>query len=97
MVKGFVIFYFYITTSQVVRGGVQVNRDEVIEEKGPLFEVGYHSILLSLCLQHIHQRPILNGFLHACLQAPNLMIVNCSCNFKNDIQVLSEKCYCREI
>ena len=37
--------------SQVVRGGVQVNRDEVIEEKGPLFEVNYHSILLSLCLR----------------------------------------------
>ena len=48
MVRGFVIFNFYITTSQVVRGGVQVNRDEVIEEKGPLFEVDYHSILLSL-------------------------------------------------
>ena len=48
MVRGFVIFYFYITISQVVRGGVQVNRDEVIEEKGPLFEVDYHSILLSL-------------------------------------------------
>ena len=51
MVRGFVIFYFYITISQVVRGGVQVNRDEVIEEKGPLFEVDYHSILLSLWSQ----------------------------------------------
>ena len=51
MVRGFVIFYFYITISQVVRGGVQVNRDEVIEEKGPLFEVNYHSILLSLWLK----------------------------------------------
>ena len=29
---------------------MQVNRDEVIGEKGPLFEVEYHSILLSLCL-----------------------------------------------
>ena len=52
MVRGFVIFYFYITISQVVRGGVQVNRDEVIEEKGPLFEVDYHSILLSLWVQY---------------------------------------------
>ena len=52
MVRGFVIFYFYITISQVVRGGVQVNRDEVIEEKGPLFEVDYHSILLSLWFHH---------------------------------------------
>ena len=30
---------------------MQVNRDEVIEEKGPLFEVDYHSILLSLWLK----------------------------------------------
>ena len=57
MVRGFVIFHFYITISQVVRGGVQVNRDEVIEEKGPLFEVYYHSILLSLC---VHLTKIFN-------------------------------------
>ena len=62
MVRGFVIFYFYITISQVVRGGVQVNRDEVIEEKGPLFEVDYHSILLSLWLKPLYKSYVYKFF-----------------------------------
>ena len=41
---------------------MQVNRDEVIEEKGPLFEVDYHSILLSLWVGQIF--PSLGKFGH---------------------------------